>query len=191
MHFAAACMASGSAADGGHEDTVPVWVLPPRGTATAPVAFLASTFTYQAYTNHRRFNADAAFKARQAAWGAYPHNPDDHPEYGASTYNRHPDNTGISLSSLRRPALTVRPGFLTFNDARGSGLRHFPADSHLTDWMEGTGFAFDVITDHDLDREGEALLAPYAVVVTGTHPEYHTPRTLDALGMSTRAGVAG
>ena len=173
---------------GENEDTIPVWVLPPRGLATAPIAFLASTFTYQAYANHRRFNADDAYRARQAAWGAYPHHPDDHPEYGASTYNRHPDNTGISLSSMRRPMLTVRPGFVTFNDAKGSGLRHFPADSHLTDWMEGMAFEYDVITDHDLDREGLALLAPYAVVLTGTHPEYHTVGTLDALGAYTAAG---
>jgi len=147
----------------------------------APVAFLASTFTYQAYINHVRGNFDAAFKARVAEWGAYPNNPDEHPEYGASTYNRHPDGTGISLSSWRRPALTVRPGFLTFNDARGSGLRHFPADSHLTAWLEATGQPFDVITDHDLHREGVALLEGYKCVLTGSHPEYHTPETLDAL----------
>lgn len=172
----------------GEEDTIPVWVLPPRGTVTAPIAFLASTFTYQAYANHSRGNADAAYQARRAAWGAYPHHPDEHPEYSGSTYNRHPDRTGICLSSMRRPMLTVRPGFLTFDDARGSGLRHFPADSHLTDWMEGEGFGFDVITDHDLDREGVGLLQGYAVVITGSHPEYHTPRTLDALGAYTGGG---
>lgn len=166
---------------GADEDIVPFYVLPPRGTTQAPIAFLASTFTYQAYANHARGNADAAYKARRAAWGAYPHNPDEYPDYGASTYNRHPDGAGHCLSSLRRPILTMRPGFLTFNDARGSGLRHFPADSHLTDWLEATGHAFDVVTDHDLDREGAGLLQGYAAVLTGSHPEYHTPRTLDAL----------
>ncbi len=40
------------------------------------------------------------------------------------------------LSSSRRPMLTMRPGFLTFNDARGSGLRHYPADTHLLAWLE-------------------------------------------------------
>ena len=40
---------------------------------------------------------------------------------------------------------------------------------------------YDVVTDHDLHREGVALLAPYKVVLTGTHPEYHTEHTLDAL----------
>ncbi len=163
------------------EDIIPIFVLPPRGTVQAPVAYLAPTFTYQAYANHMRANLDDAFRTRVRAWGATPNHPDDHPDYGYSTYNRHPDGTGISLSSLRRPVLTLRPGFLTFNDAKGSGLRHFSADSHLTDWLEATGQPFDVITDHDLDREGVALLDGYAVVLTGSHPEYHTPATLDAL----------
>ena len=180
-------MASGCARPG-QEDIIPFYVLPPRGTVTAPVAFLAPTFTYQAYANHARFNFDAPFRARAAAWGARSVNPEDHPAFGWSTYNRHPDGTGISLSSLRRPILTLRPGYLTFNDRRGSGLRHFSADSHLTDWLEAMGHGFDVITDHDLHREGAALLVGYKVVLTGSHPEYHTPQTLDALGDYTAAG---
>ncbi|WP_158742011.1 N,N-dimethylformamidase beta subunit family domain-containing protein [Acidisphaera sp. L21] len=166
----------------GHEDIIPFYVLPPRGTVTAKIAFLAPTFTYQAYANHARFNFDAPFRERAAAWGARTVNPEDYPDLAWSTYNRHPDGTGISLSSLRRPVLTLRPGFLTFNDQRGSGLRHFSADSHLTDWLEATGHAFDVVTDHDLHREGASLLAGYKVVLTGSHPEYHTPNTLDGLG---------
>src|SRR5262249_57079403 len=76
---------------------------------------------------------------------------------------------------------TMRPGYITFFDARGSGVRHFPADTHLLDWLRVKRIAFDVITDHDLDREGAALLRPYRAVATGSHPEYHTPNTLDAL----------
>ena len=172
----------------GHEDVIPLFVLPPRGTATNPIAYLAATFTYQAYANHARFNVDAGFKTRIADWQATPNNPEHHPEYSASTYNRHPDGTGISLSSIRRPILTLRPAYLTFNDQRGSGLRHFSADSHLTDWLEATNHGFDVITDHDLHAEGAALLAPYACVLTGSHPEYHTPQTLDALTDYTASG---
>jgi N,N-dimethylformamidase len=170
----------------GGEDWLPFYVLPPRGTATAPVAFLASTFTYQAYANHARGNADAAYRARMAAWGAYPHNADDYPIYGRSTYNRHPDNSGIAFSSRLRPILTMRPGYLTFNDARGSGLRHYPADTHILAWLEAKGIAFDVITDEDLHEEGAALLSNYRVVMTGSHPEYHTLQTLDGLAAYTR-----
>lgn len=172
----------------GHEDIIPFFVLPPRGTVTAKIAYLAATFTYQAYANHARFNVDAPFRARATAWGARLDNPEDHAEFGWSTYNRHPDGTGISLSSLRRPVLNLRPGFLTFNDQKGSGLRHFSADSHLTDWLEATGQDFDVITDHDLHREGVGLLAGYKCVLTGSHPEYHSPQTLDALSAYVGSG---
>jgi len=170
------------------EDWLPFYVLPPREGPFAPIAFLASTFTYQAYANHARGNADEAYQRRVADWGAYPHNPDQHPIYGTSTYNRHADGSGIGFSSRRRPILTMRPGFLTFNDARGSGLRHFPADTHILAWLEEKGFHFDVVTDEDLDDEGEKLIAPYRCVLTGSHPEYHTLRTLDALQNYTRSG---
>ena len=52
--------------------------------------------------------------------------------------------------------------------------------------MEAKGIDFDVVTDEDLHEEGAALLAPYKVVLTGSHPEYHTPETLDALAEYTQ-----
>ncbi len=172
----------------GGEDHLPFYVLPRRAGPHAAVAVLASTFTYQAYANHARGNADAAYQARVREWGAAPYNPDQYPLYGRSTYNRHSDNSGIAFSSRRRPILTMRPGFLTFNDARGSGLRHYPADTHLLAWLEARGIAFDIVTDEDLDDEGPALLAPYRTVLTGSHPEYHTTGTLDALQSYTDHG---
>jgi N,N-dimethylformamidase len=165
---------------GAWTDEVPFYVRPPLGRPGADVVFVASTFTYQIYGNHARGNFDDAFRARVAAWGAYPHNADDHPEYGRSTYNRHRDHSGVCYSSRLRPLLTMRPGYLTFNDARGSGLRHYPADGHLLGWLEVQGIRFDVVTDDDVDELGADLLAPYAVVLTGSHPEYHTEATLDA-----------
>jgi N,N-dimethylformamidase len=173
-------------ADG--EDWLPFYVLPKREGPFAPIAFIASTFTYQAYANHARGNADERYLDRVRSWGAYPHNPDQHHEYAASTYNRHRDNSGVAFSSRRRPILTMRPGFLTFNDARGSGLRHYPADTHILAWLEARGFAFDILTDEDIDDEGLALLSPYRTVLTSSHPEYHTLNTLDALEAYTRKG---
>lgn len=170
------------------EDWLPLYILPKREGPHAPIAFLASTFTYQAYANHARGNADADFMARVKQWGAYPHNADHWPLYGRSTYNRHSDNSGISLSSRNRPILTMRPGYLTFNDPMGSGLRHYPADSHLLGWLAAKGLDFDVITDEDLDDEGVELIRPYKTVLTGSHPEYHTPGTLDALAAYTGGG---
>jgi len=170
------------------EDRIPFYVLPKRNGPFAPIAFLASTFTYQAYANHARAEIDQAYFDRVAAWGASPANPVSYPIYGRSLYNTHGDGSGIAFSSRRRPILTMRPGFLTFNDPRGSGLRHYPGDTHLLAWLDAQGFDFDIITDEDLDEEGLALLRPYRAVLTGSHPEYHTGRTLDALLDYTKTG---
>src|SRR3546814_8839570 len=81
----------------------------------------------------------------------------------------------------------MRPGYLTFPDPNGSGVSDFPADSHLTYWLHEKGIAYDVITDEDLDDQGLDALRPYDVVMTGSHPEYHTRRMLAAL-VASRAG---
>jgi len=174
---------------GNAEENVPFHVVPPRGTRGADIAVLASTFTYTIYGNQARpeWDMDAKWKSawreQVEAWGCYSHNPADHREYGLSTYNFHPDLSGISIASWRRPMLNVRIGYLTYPypDIRGSGLRHFPADSHLIAWLEHMGLAYDVITDQELHDEGFDLIKDYPVVTTGSHPEYHTREMLDAL----------
>jgi N,N-dimethylformamidase len=170
------------------EDRIPFYVLPKRNGPFSRIAFLASTFTYQAYANHARAETDQAYFDRVEAWGAAPANPVTYPIYGRSLYNVHDDGSGIAFSSRRRPILTMRPGFVTFNDPRGSGLRHYPGDTHLLAWLEDKGFDYDIITDEDLDEEGAPLLRPYRTVLTGSHPEYHTSRTLDALLEYTKTG---
>ncbi|MEI7712647.1 MAG: N,N-dimethylformamidase beta subunit family domain-containing protein [Rhodospirillales bacterium] len=172
----------------GGEDFLPLYILPKRNGPFAPIAFLASTFTYQAYANHARGNADAAYLDRVAAWGAYPYNPDQYPVYGRSMYNVHLDGSGVAFSSRLRPVLTMRPGFLTFDDKLGSGLRHYPADTHLLAWLDAKDIPFDIVTDEDLDENGVDLLRPYKALLTGSHPEYHTSRTLDALAAYTKDG---
>jgi N,N-dimethylformamidase len=162
-------------------DTIPFYVTVASGGKHARIAFLAPTLTYLAYANNARGNFSGPLAARVKTWGAYPHNPDVVTAFGASTYNYHSDASGISLSSRLRPVLTMRPGYLTFLDERGSGLRHFSADSHLTNWLKEKGFEFDVVTDEDLDDRGVDALRHYDVVLTGSHPEYHTRRMLDAL----------
>ena len=162
-------------------DIIPFYVLRSPELPRQKILFLAPTFTYMAYANHARGNFSGALQARVKEWNAYPHNPDLVGAYGYSTYNRHPDGSGITLSSRLRPVMTMRPHYLTYFDANGSGMRHFSADCHLTDWLRVKGFSFDVLTDEDLDRDGLNALSGYDVVLTGTHPEYHTRQTLEAL----------
>ncbi|NQW14160.1 MAG: N,N-dimethylformamidase large subunit [Rhodobacter sp.] len=161
-------------------DRVPFYVLPPKNSAKR-ICFLASSFTYQAYANFARRNLDADLRGRMAAWDVPQHNPDDYDIYGFSMYNLHPDGSGHHFSSRLRPVMTMRPGFLTFCDKNGSGIRHFPADTHLLWWLENQGYDFDVVTDEDLDDQGVALIKGYDILLTGSHPEYHTTGTMDAL----------
>ena len=150
------------AADG-HVEELPFYVRPSRGRREADVLFIASTYTYQAYANHARGNSRRGVS--RAAWrrGA--------PIRTIRTIipsTAAPPTTGIATAAASAtpracvPCSRLRPRYLTFLDARGSGLRHYPADTHLLDWLEAQGIAFDVVTDEDVDAEGAALLAPYA-----------------------------
>jgi len=165
----------------GNEDHIPFYVRAPLGRPRAEVVFLAPTFTYQAYCNFVAITFDERDKQRAREWGAWTWFTGDHPDYGRSTYDKHTDGSGICYTSRLRPNLNLRPRFLANADRRGSGMRHLPADTYLTNWLEHIGQPYDVVTDEDLHREGVELLRPYRVVLTGSHPEYHTPETVGAL----------
>jgi N,N-dimethylformamidase len=164
---------------GGHEDYVPFFVRPPRGTATSRIAFLAPTNSYLAYANDQ-LGIDADTMQLAAGRTAILHKQDLHlnlhREFGASLYDLHTDGSGIGYASWRRPLLTVRP---KYREAFGN-VWQFNADLHLIDWFARCGFDVDVITDLDLHQEGVELLQHYRTVVTGSHPEYTSGPMLDA-----------
>jgi N,N-dimethylformamidase len=149
---------------------VTFFVRPAAGQARAKAVFLAPTATYLAYANNR-------FPMYAALVEGRPLRPKDqylrdHPQVGWSLYERHADSSGVHYSSYHRPILDLAP----CEDAWG-----FTADTNITAWLDHEGIPFDVITDEDLDREGAAILDPYKVVITGTHPEYASTRMLDGL----------
>jgi N,N-dimethylformamidase len=179
---------------GAYTDHVPFWVLPPRGTATAPVLLLFPTASYLAYANDHivaEVPVAQSILGHTSAMAAPDLQLLEHPEYGQSTYDHHRDGSGVAHSSRLRPIVTMRPGF---RHTTGS-LWQFPADLHIVDWLTGIGAEFDVATDEDLHREGAELLSRYRVVLTGTHPEYYSARMLDAweqyLGEGGRAMYLG
>lgn len=95
-----------------------------------------------------------------------------------SQYSDHADGSGIVYSSALRPIENLRP---LATGSKGEGRPwQFEADTHLFDWLETKGYAVDYITDHDLDREGRALLDQYSTVITGTHPEYISENEMNA-----------
>ena len=165
----------------GHEDSIPFFVCPPLGKPRARLCVLVSTFTYVIYGNYARPTYHETWHDRVAEWDAYPWNPAVHPEYGLSTYNFHSDGSGICHASHLRPLFNVRPGYLSTGIGEDSGLRHFPADGHLLTWLDQMGIDYDIVTDRELHEDGLAAIAPYPVLTTGAHPEYHTAKTLDAI----------
>ena len=164
-----------------HADAIPIFITAKLGQPKAQLCLLVSTFTYAIYGNHARPDFEPSWLQRINDWNAYPHNPAEYPQYGLSTYNNHSDGSGICHASHRRPLFNLRPGYLTFGYTTCSGLRHFQADSHLVSWLHNQNIDYDIVTDQDLHEHGSAAIAGYKAVTTGSHPEYHTAETLDAL----------
>ena len=167
---------------GDHEDTIPFFVCAPEGKPQSDLCVVIPTFTYVIYSNNARYDYSDALEQRMADWGGYPWNPAKHPDYGLSAYNFHSDGSGICNVSSLRPMMTLKSGYLTLLiDGCASGLRHFQADTHLLAWLADQKIDFDIVTDQELHDDGVECLAPYRAVLTTTHPEYHTARSLDAL----------
>tara|TARA_B100000767_G_C19770505_1_gene539667 strand:- start:100 stop:2217 length:2118 start_codon:yes stop_codon:yes gene_type:complete len=167
----------------GYEDSMPFFVAPNIKKIKSKICVLISTFTYSIYGNHARVDYEDSWLSRIKEWGAYPYNPVNYKEYGLSTYNYHTDGAGICHASHRRPLFNLRPGYLTFGGVNSpcSGLRHFQADSHLISWLHNKELDYEIITDEQLHEGGYKAIKKYKTLITGSHPEYHTKETLDAL----------
>ena len=162
------------------EDTLPFIVRPPKGKPGAKIAVLLPTFSYMAYANESLAAPMYLPMAPRTDLGLHLK------EYAyldantlQSTYVHHSDGSGICFSSLLVPMLSFRP---KFRKPLLGAPHQLSADLHLIDWLEAKGFAYDVVTDLDLHRDGVDLLSPYKVVLTGSHPEYPTLAMLDAIG---------
>ena len=151
------------------EDIVP-FVL--RSSENRPITVLLPTLTYVAYANEH---------------ACPPGLPEYFPDLAAvfarenglhSWYDRHRDGTPVVLCSLKRPLF----GFRHDHQFRYTGSDHgISADLRLLGWLERHGFDVNLVTDHDLDREGTSALGETQCLVTGAHPEYWTGPMLDAL----------
>ncbi len=171
-----------------YED-IPFYVRTKTGKPQSKICVIVPTFTYTVYNNQARSVDPKLYKELVTERGLRPWNPDDIQTFGLSTYNYHKDGSGICYSSRLRPSLTQRPNYMTIcRSYGGSGMRHLPADTHLFAWLEHFGYQYDVITDDDLHEIGYELIEPYQVVMSPSHPEYHTSNTLDAIYKYSRNG---
>ena len=173
------------------EEYVPFYVRPARGAPAAKILFLAPTASYMAYGNF--LSALNQTEGERLLGRLNVVRPQDifllhHPEYGRSLYDLHTDGEGIFHFSRLQPNLTMRPKSMRVDGGGGSSLRQFNADTHLIDWLEAMGHEYDVATDEDLHAEGLDCLSPYRVVVTGSHPEYHSTRMWESIKAYTETG---
>src|SRR5262249_736540 len=144
--------------------------------------YLAATATYTAYLNNRfRYMslAPERYHGRLLVMDAIDRLLIEFPEMGLSTYVLLSVRSGVAFSGPPLPVINLLPPvrFGTFS-----------MDMFIIDWLEKVGGDYDVITEEDLHREGLALLKPYRVVITGSHPEYDSIEMLDALEVYVRGG---
>lgn len=158
-------------------ERLPFFVRPRRPTAR--LAFLVPTLTYLAY-------ADEYLPAERFPWAC-----DDRGHRFAqanrlkSLYDIHEDGSGVSLASLRRPKATLRDDY---RYPLSDSPHLLPVDLHFLKFCARSGIAIDLLTDHDLHREGVEALLPYAGIATGSHPEYWTSPMRAALTNYLNAG---
>lgn len=153
---------------------VPFVVRPAAGAPTKDIAFVLPTTTYGAYSNmHLRITAqfNELLHGRLTVLDSTDLLLLRKPELGRSTYDVHRDGSPVVYSSMNRPVTNFRPT---------GRMYKFCLDLMIVDWLDSCGYEFDVITDDDIDLEGSAAMAPYRVLLTGSHPEYITRRQFDA-----------
>jgi N,N-dimethylformamidase len=156
--------------DGAGERAFATVFVSAAGEAENGLAFLAPTFTYLAYAN-----APEAKRGPLSARGLLPAETlldRAAGRFGRSLYERFRDGSGVVVTGERKPLPSIGP------DHRLWGL---PADTLLLDRLDRDGTACDLITDHDLHRDGLAALHGVRVLLTGAHPEYWTTAMWDAL----------
>ena len=160
-------------------DRVPFFVRPAVNAQHSDVALLMPSATYMAYANHRMLIEGADFVGARSNLRPEHQYLVDHNDLGLSHYEKHPDGSGVMFSSRRRPVLQVRPGADGWN---------FTPDTDINAFLLNAQVEHDIVTDEDLHDEGYGALAPYRVVVTGSHPEYWSTAMLDALDEWQRQG---
>lgn len=169
------------------QDVVPITVVPRSDDRRQRVAVVLPTFTYLAYANESLFNGldTSAMTDKQVVVSAEDLAHLGDPSFGLSMYDHHPDGSGVMLSSARRQIVNMRRDYNFWIFGAG---RAFSSDMYLVEWLARRGIDVDVITDHEVHLRGAAYLAPYAAVISGSHPEYTSGEMLDALTTYRDAG---
>ncbi|SNB78018.1 N,N-dimethylformamidase [Arboricoccus pini] len=170
------------------ETYIPFFVRPPRAARDRvnrpKVAFLAPTASYMAYANHGEHITVRGVERMMGRLLHFGHQDVylyEHPELCHSLYDKHADGSGVCYSSRLRPNINCAPRYHSWLGGDGSSLYQYNADTHLFGWLAHHEIEYDIITDEDLHRDGYELIRDYQVILTGSHPEYHSTPMWDAM----------
>ncbi|HEY2952429.1 MAG TPA: LamG domain-containing protein, partial [Verrucomicrobiae bacterium] len=138
---------------------------PPR-RKQAPILLLTATNTWRAYNSAPFARAQTRLKTVCGTDGM-ANSPGNPPAY--SCYRKHAAGQGTYQVGLRMPWPAAGPYILYGGPTDYSHLMR--ADRFAQVWLEQAGYEYDVVTDVDLHREPEQLLA-YRVFIINGHSEY-------------------
>jgi N,N-dimethylformamidase len=151
-------------------ERIPFFVRPRRPSAR--LLFLVPTATYVAY-------GDEFLPAATYPWQCWDRGHQFAQDNNLrSLYDIHSDQSGVTLSTWRRPKATLRDDYAY---PLSNSPHLLPVDLHLLRFCHRHGIEIDILTDHDLHTEGYAAIAPYAGIFTGSHPEYWSSPMMLAL----------
>ena len=171
---------------------IPFCVRPKKNSKNKnKILFLLPTASYLAYANNRigiDIPETELMCGRLIEINEHDLYLQEHPELGLSFYDLHSDGSPVFYSSKRRPIINFQPKNIGKLGGHPSNVWQFNADTHITGWLDNFGYNFDIITDQDLHLEGYDLIKNYSVIITGTHPEYHSLNMIHAIQNYTKNG---
>jgi hypothetical protein len=162
---------------------------PRRGARTNPIAVVLATYTWQAYNDWggaSAYSLDPLESGEDAS--SQLRSPRSAEGFSPRLSLQRPWARGLIRVPCGAPRMTIAepppigwaPRYEFAEWALANGYSHWSAcagwaryDGHFVRWAESHGYAIDLLTQWDLDRDPECL-AGYACVVTLGHDEYWT-----------------
>ena len=153
----------------------------PEPRPKAPVLVLVSSNTWLAY-NSNPFPVNHGPGLIQMGTGGLANSHPAAPRY--SCYSDHHNGQPTYKIGMKVPWPAAGPNKTYINRSYSHLLR---GERFLHLWLDRHGYRYDVITDHDLDRNPE-ILQGYKVVCINGHSEYWSSRAYDGLDRYLKSG---
>ena len=153
----------------------------PKDRPKAPILVLVSSNTWLAY-NSAPFAHAHGPQLTQMGTGGLTNSHPGAPAY--SCYRDHQHGQPTYKLGMKIPWPSAGPNKTYINNQYSHLMR---GERFLHLWLDKQGYAYDVVTDRDLDRDPDLLKGYEAVVING-HSEYWSARAYNGLDNYLKAG---